>query len=175
MRKTIFLLLLIVVGCTELCGLICLLFWPKKSRSDIVCRDTSPCISLRSSSGWCSAAAASLSPGTRACLAASRSVGCLTTSRRSPAVARGEKPPAERRPHHTYRTSTQVRFPSYSQETAPDFLKYPAIFLTFLLQCFKMKPLYLGKASIAAKMRNRPDICAARAAQMFFTSGWEST
>ena len=41
-------------------------------------------------------------------------------------------------------------------------MKDPASFLTFLLQCFKMKPLYLGKASIAAKMRNRPDICAAR-------------
>ena len=54
-------------------------------------------------------------------------------------------------------------------------MKDPASFLTFLLQCFKMKPLYLGKASIAAKMRNRPDICAARAAQMFLTSGWEST
>ena len=53
-------------------------------------------------------------------------------------------------------------------------MKDPASFLTFLLQYFKMKPLYLGKASIAAKMRNRPDICAARAAQMFFTSGWEN-
>ncbi len=53
-------------------------------------------------------------------------------------------------------------------------MKDPASFLTFLLQCFKMKPLYLGKASIAAKMRNRPDISAARAAKMFFTSGWET-
>lgn len=44
MRKTIFLLLLIVVGCTELCGLICLLFWPKKSRSDIVCRPWWMCL-----------------------------------------------------------------------------------------------------------------------------------
>lgn len=54
-------------------------------------------------------------------------------------------------------------------------MKNPAIFLTFLLQCFKMKPLYRDKAFIAAKTRNRPNICAARTAQMFFTSGWERT
>lgn len=44
MEKTIFLLLLVVVGCAELCGLICLPFWPKKSRSDIVCRPLWICL-----------------------------------------------------------------------------------------------------------------------------------
>lgn len=44
MEKTIFLLLLVVVGCAELCGLICLPFWPKKSRSDIVCRPLWMCL-----------------------------------------------------------------------------------------------------------------------------------